>query len=159
VRSTVRLWRYLARVIESAIERARDRLADRTGVDAPATEAALARARAQTEALAQVAADLGAALPERVAHAVREGVHAEAAPVGRQLAEVRGLSAQVIRRLEALERELAAERHARVDDLEVLVDLVAAGWKGLDGRLERLERSLGAARSAAGAANGAVREA
>ncbi|MDQ3875670.1 MAG: hypothetical protein M3322_09035 [Actinomycetota bacterium] len=145
-------------MIESAIERARERLADRTGTDAPAAEAALARARAQTEALAQVAADLGAALPERIAHAVREGVQAEAAPVGRQLAEVRGLSAQVIRRLEALEGELAAERHARVDDLEVLVDLVAAGWRALDGRLERLERSLQAAGSAA-AANGAARSA
>jgi len=52
-----------------------------------------------------------------------------------------GLMNQVIRRLERLEGELLAERHARVDDLALLVDLVSSGWRGVDARLERLERS------------------
>ena len=42
---------------------------------------------------------------------------------------------QVLRRLEHLEGELLAERHARVDDLALLVDLVASGWKSVNERL------------------------
>ena len=61
-------------------------------------------------------------------------------PVARHIAEIRGLLNQAIRRLERLEGALLAERHARVDDLALLVDLVSSGWKGVDARLERLER-------------------
>jgi hypothetical protein len=70
---------------------------------------------------------------------VRDGLRAEVLPVARHIAEIRGLLNQAIRRLERLEGELLAERHARVDDLALLVDLVSSGWKGVDARLERLE--------------------
>ena len=49
---------------------------------------------------------------------------------------------QVLRRLERLEGELVAERHARVDDLALLVDLVASGWKSVNERLARIEQGL-----------------
>ncbi len=61
-------------------------------------------------------------------------------PVARHIAEMRGLLNQAIRRLERIEGELLAERHARVDDLALLVDLVSSGWRGIDARLSRLER-------------------
>jgi hypothetical protein len=48
----------------------------------------------------------------------------------------------VIRRLERIDGDLLAERHGRVDDLAVLVDLVTSGWQSVDDRLARLERSL-----------------
>jgi hypothetical protein len=109
----------------------------------------LERAREQVEALAGVAAELEASLPRRVEAAVQDGVREQARPVGRNLAEVRGLLNQVVRRLERLEGELASERHARVDDLALLVDLISSGWKGVDARLalvealvNRLERGL-----------------
>jgi hypothetical protein len=129
---------------EGAIERARERLAAVAGgrVDSAAVEAALERARSQIEALAEAATQLESALPEKVGDAVREGVRAEALPVARQLAEVRGLTASVIRRLERLDGDLLAERHARVDDLAVLVDLITSGWQSVDERLARMERSL-----------------
>ena len=129
---------------EGAIERARERLAAVAGgrADSAAVEAALERARSQVEALAEAATQLESALPEKVGDAVREGVRAEALPVARQLAEVRGLTASVIRRLERLDGDLLAERHARVDDLAVLVDLITSGWQSVDERLARLERSL-----------------
>jgi hypothetical protein len=69
-------------------------------------------------------------------------MRAEVAPVGRNLAEVRGLSGQTIRRLEALETVIEAERRARVDDLALLVDLVASGWRAAERRLDRIERTL-----------------
>jgi hypothetical protein len=129
---------------EGAIERARERLAGASEgrVEPAAVEAALERARSQVEALAEAASQLESALPDRVGEAVREGVRAEALPVARQLAEVRGLTSSVIRRLERLDGDVLAERHARIDDLAVLVDLITSGWQSVDDRLARLERSL-----------------
>ena len=49
---------------------------------------------------------------------------------------------QTIRRLESLENDLIAERHARIDDLALLVDLISSGWSGIDVRLARMERKL-----------------
>jgi hypothetical protein len=82
-------------------------------------------------------------LDEQITRAVRDGVRAEAAPVGRHLAEVRGLSVRAIRQLERLEADLGAERSARVDDLTVLVELITAGWRTVDERLARIEELLG----------------
>ena len=129
---------------DEAIARARERLerAREGRLEPAAAEAALERARSQIEALAQAAAEFESALPAQVASAVRDGVRSEAAPVARQLADVRGLTNAVIRRLEALERELLAERHARVDDLALLVDLVTSGWRNVADRLTSLEESL-----------------
>ena len=70
---------------------------------------------------------------------MREGLRREVLPVARTLAEIKGLVNQANHRLERLEQELLAERHARVDDLAVLVDLVSSGWQGVDERLRRLE--------------------
>ena len=129
---------------ETALERAKERLERAAeGRTEPAElEAALERARRQIEELAEAAAELESSLPERVGNAIREGVRSEALPVARQLAEVRGLMNQVIRRLERVEGDLLADRHARVDDLALLVDLVASGWRGVDERLSRIETSL-----------------
>jgi hypothetical protein len=104
-------------------------------------EAALERSRHQIEALAATAAELEAAIPAEIATAVRDAIRSEVLPVGRHIAEIRGLLNQAIRRLERLEGELLAERHARVDDLGLLVDLVSSGWRGVDGRLASLEGS------------------
>jgi hypothetical protein len=49
---------------------------------------------------------------------------------------------QLLRRLERVEGDLLAERHARVDDLALLVDLVSSGWRGVDQRLGRIEASM-----------------
>lgn len=129
---------------EGAIERARDRLQEAAEARAqPAdVEAALERARAQIETLAAAAAELETSLPLQVAEALREGLRAEAGPVARRVNEIKGLTNQVIRRLEHLEGELTAERHSRVDDLGLLVDLIEAGWRGVDGRLRHIEEML-----------------
>ena len=124
-----------------ALERAKQRIAEAAaGRPEPAAiEAALERSRAQIEALAVTAAQLHVSIPEQVRAAVHDGIRAEVLPVARHIAEVRGLLNQAIRRLERVEGDLLAERHARVDDLALLVDLVSSGWRGVDERLERLE--------------------
>jgi hypothetical protein len=111
-------------------------------------EAAIERARHQVESLAETAAQLEATLPDRVGEAVQAGLREQVLPVAKHLAEVRGLSANTVRRLERLETDLLAERHARVDDLALLIDLIASGWRGVDERLARLEHALGADESA-----------
>ena len=128
---------------EAALERVKQRIADAAaGRPEPALlEAALERSREQIASLAEAAAELEASMPARIESSVRDGLRSEVLPVARQVAEIRGLLNQVIRRLERLEGELLAERHARVDDLALLVDLVSSGWKGVDARIERLERS------------------
>jgi len=115
------------------MERAHERVEQRA--DGAALDALLVRAREQVEALATATAALEETLPLRVEDAVRGA----AQPVGRNLAEIRGLMNQLLRRLSALEGDLLTERNARVDDLALLVDLVSSGWKGVDARLGRIE--------------------
>jgi hypothetical protein len=105
-------------------------------------DAVLERARTQIAALAATTAEIEAALPSRVGDAVQDGIRAEVIPVARHIAEVRGLMNNLIRRIEGIETDLLAERHARVDDLTVLIDLIAAGFKGMDARLARIEQKL-----------------
>jgi len=123
-----------------ALERARQRieLAAEGRVDAAALDAALERARDAVETLAQTTAELEAGLPV----AIQEGLREHFRPSARHLAEVRGLLGQVVRRLERVEGDLLAERHARVDDLALLVDLIASGWKSVNDRLARIESAL-----------------
>lgn len=123
-----------------AIARAQKRLEEAAAgrADPAALEAALERARGAVEALAATTAQFEAGLPE----AVQDGLRQHFRPSTRHLAEVRGLMNQVIRRLERIEGELLAERNARVNDLGLLVNLVASGWRSVEQRLERVEDGL-----------------
>jgi hypothetical protein len=132
---------------ETALERAKQRIAEASANRAEPAQisAALERSREQIEELAAAAASLESSIPARVQTAIREALAIEVLPVARHIAEIRGLLNGTIRRLERLEGDILTERHARVDDLALLVDVVSSGWKGVDARLERLERaSLGA---------------
>jgi hypothetical protein len=129
---------------DDAAERARERLREATeGRPSPAAvEAALERARAQVEELTQATAELEATMPGRIEVAVQQGLREQVQPVSRNLAEIRGLMNAIIRRLERVEGDLLAERHSRVDDLALLVDLITSGWESVDKRLAKFEHSL-----------------
>jgi hypothetical protein len=126
--------------VQRALERANERLADAAeGRVAPAAvDAALERAREAIETLAQASAELQEGLPG----AIQDGLKEHFRPSARHLAEVRGLMNQTLRRLEHLEGDLLAERHARVDDLALLVDLIASGWQSVNDRLAKIEEAL-----------------
>jgi hypothetical protein len=129
---------------DEAIERARERLrkAAEGRPDAASVDAALERARAQVEELAQATAELEATMPARIEAAVQQGLQEQVQPVGRNLAEIRGMMNLLVRRLERVEGDLLSERHARVDDLALLIDLITSGWKSVDERLAAFEQSL-----------------
>jgi hypothetical protein len=130
--------------MDEAVERARIRLAGAAAgrADQAAVDAALERAREALEGLAATADSLETSLPVRVEEAVGVGLREQLRPSARHLAEVRGLMNQVIRRLERIEGDVLAERHARIDDLALLVDLVATGWQSVNERLARIEAAL-----------------
>ncbi len=123
-----------------AIARAQQRIEDAAaGRTDPATfDATLERARHAVESLAATTARFEAGLPE----AIEDGLRQHFRPSARHLAEVRGLTNQAIRRLERIEGDILAERHARVDDLALLVDLIASGWRSVEERLTKLEEGL-----------------
>ena len=125
---------------QNAIERARQRIEERA--DAAALGELLGRTRSELAALADAAAEAATALPARVEGAVQDGLREQVLPVGRNLAEVRGLLNQAIRRLEALEGSSRADRQERVDDLALLVDLISSGWQNVDKRLSRIDATL-----------------
>jgi hypothetical protein len=81
---------------------------------------------------------------DEIREALRDGLRDEAAPIGRRLAEVKGLSNNAIRRLAGIEAALAAERNARLDDVTLLIDLLTEGWRALNARLDRIEAGLAA---------------
>jgi hypothetical protein len=125
---------------ERAVERARERIEQRA--EATALGEVLDRTRAELAALADAATEAAAALPARVESAVQDGLREQVLPVGRNLAETRGLMNQAIRRLEGLEHTAQAERHERVDDLALVVELISSGWQSVDARLGRIEAAL-----------------
>ena len=116
-----------------AIARAQQRIEDAAAgrTDPAAFDATLQRARHAVESLAATTARFEAGLPE----AIQDGLRQHFRPSARHLAEVRGLTNQVIRRLERIEGDILTERHARVDDLALLVDLIASGWRSVEERL------------------------
>jgi hypothetical protein len=126
--------------VERALEKANVRLTEAaSGRASPAdVDAALERARAAIESLALASAQMQEGLPD----AIQDGLKEHFRPSARHIAEMRGLMNQVVRRLERLEGDLLAERHARVDDLALLVDLVASGWQSVNDRLAKIEEKL-----------------
>ena len=79
---------------------------------------------------------------EEAREALREALREEAAPIGRRLAEVKGLSWNTIHRLERLEQTIESERVARIDDLALVVEVLTEGWRSLNARLDRIEAAL-----------------
>jgi hypothetical protein len=81
---------------------------------------------------------------DEIREALRDGLRDEAMPIGRRLAEVKGLSNNAIRRLAGIEAAIDAERNARLDDVTLLIDLLTEGWRAMNARLERIEAALAA---------------
>ena len=131
---------------EEAVQRVLERIAGarEARADPAALEAALERARRQVEALAAATHVMQVGLPGQIQDGLREHFR----PSARHLAEVRGLMNQLIRRLERLETDMLAERTARIDDLALLVDLIASGWRSANERLARIEAALDHGQSA-----------
>ncbi|HXD68879.1 MAG TPA: hypothetical protein VN615_03400 [Gaiellales bacterium] len=89
----------------------------------------LARAEANVGELRQTAAALEQSLPEAVERAVDRAMDERATP--RRLAELRELVRSLAGQMEQVNRDLLAERLGRIEDLELLVDLISSGMATL----------------------------
>jgi hypothetical protein len=102
----------------------------------------LARSERHVDELRRSASELAAILPTRVEAAVARALGEDEGGLGRRLDQVAdqtgGLAAAVAR----VEGDLLAERMARVEDLEVLVDLVGGGLTALRSDLRAVRREL-----------------
>ncbi len=130
---------------QEALDRARARLeeaAEHRNSGATELGETIERARAGIEDLAQTAAELEARIPADVQKSIEEGMRKEVLPVGRHIAELRGLAAQTIRRLDRLQSAVDAERRARIEDLALMVEVISSGWQGIEQRLERIEGAV-----------------
>ena len=131
--------------LESARENAMDRirgLRERepaAGAGAmPDLRTVLNRAEQNVGAMHDVARDLAALLPTRVEAAVARALGEDEGGLGRRLDEVRAEVLQTGAAVERIERDLVAERLGRVEDLEVLVDLLSAGLAALRAQMSGL---------------------
>jgi hypothetical protein len=102
----------------------------------------LARSEQHVDELRRSASELAAILPTRVEAAVARALGEDEGGLGRRLDTVLDRSGQITAAVERVERDLLAERMARVEDLEVLVDLVSGGLSALRADLRSVRREL-----------------
>ncbi|HMG97962.1 MAG TPA: hypothetical protein VK546_03515 [Gaiellales bacterium] len=102
----------------------------------------LARSEQHVDELRRSASELAAILPTRVEAAVARALGEDEGGLGRRLDTVLDRSGQLTAAVERVERDLLAERMARVEDLEVLVDLVSGGLTALRADLRSVRREL-----------------
>lgn len=102
----------------------------------------LARSERHVDELRRSASELAAILPTRVEAAVARALGEDEGGLGRRLDLVIDQSGALGAAIERVESDLLAERMARVEDLEVLVDLVSGGLTSLRADLRAVRREL-----------------
>jgi hypothetical protein len=102
----------------------------------------LVRSERHVDELRRSASELAAILPTRVEAAVARALGEDEGGLGRRLDEVLEQAGRLSAAVERLERDLLAERMARVEDLEVLVDLVSGGLSALRADLRSVRSDL-----------------
>jgi hypothetical protein len=127
---------------EQAIRRIQE-LRERGGAAAvagstPDLRTLLVRAEAHVNELRGTAQDLAALLPTRLEAAVTRALSQEEGGISRKLDDVRSEVAETSGAVDRIERDLLAERLGRVEDLEVVVDLLTGGIAVLRADLARL---------------------
>jgi chromosome segregation ATPase len=100
-----------------------------TAAAMPDLRTILARAEANVGELRQTAAALEQSLPETVERAIERAMDERSTP--RRLVELRELVRSLAGQMEQVNRDLLAERLGRIEDLELLVDLISTGMASL----------------------------
>jgi hypothetical protein len=106
--------------------------ADAPGDQLPATpdlRTILARAETHVDELRSTAVSLQESLPGRVEEAVERAMSGHSD--GRRAEELRELLRGVSRQVDQVNRDLLAERLGRIEDLELVVDLISTGMAAL----------------------------
>lgn len=91
----------------------------------------LSRAETHVDELRSTAATLEETLPARVERAVERALAGQPSGDPRSHEELRELMRGLARQIEQVNRDLLAERLGRVEDLELVVDLISTGMAAL----------------------------
>jgi hypothetical protein len=102
----------------------------------------LARSERHVDELRRSASELAAILPTRVEAAVARALGEDEGGLGRRLDHVVDQTGRLAGAVERVESDLLSERMARVEDLEVLVELVSGGLTALRADLRSVRREL-----------------
>ena len=95
---------------------------------------------AELEEVKEIAADLRAVLPTRIEAAVQRALDAhEGTGPDARVAELHALAVDTAQRTRALAADVRADRLSRIEDLEIVVDLLAEGLGAVRGDVARLE--------------------
>jgi hypothetical protein len=98
----------------------------------------LVRAEAHVGELRNSAQDLAALLPTRVEAAVTRALGEDVGGLGHRLDEVRNEVFETAGAIDRIERDLLAERLGRIEDLEVIVDLLTGSITAIRADIARL---------------------
>jgi hypothetical protein len=101
------------------------------------------RARNQLfENIARATAELESNVPREVGSVVVEALRVEVRPVTERMETMSLLIEEVADAWSELRSQVAAERRERLEDVELMVELMTTGWRSVDRRLARVERML-----------------
>jgi hypothetical protein len=119
------------------LEELRDRAAHPAS-PGPDLRTMLARTDRHVGEIRDAARDLAALLPTRVEAAVARALAEDEGGLARRLDGLQDEAVRTGSSVERIERDLLAERLARIEDLEVVVDLLSGGLDSLRSDLARL---------------------
>jgi hypothetical protein len=105
---------------------------------APELRTLLVRAEAHVGELRTTAQDMAALLPTRVEAAVTRALGEDVGGLGHRLDEVRNEVFETAGAIDRIERDLLAERLGRIEDLEVIVDLLTGSMTAIRADIARL---------------------
>lgn len=115
----------------------------------PDLRSVLSRAEDHVSELRDTAADLKAVLPTRVEAAISRALAgSEGTPLGRQVEDLRRLALETTAAMDSLAGDVHGDQIGRVEDLETMVDLIAASTTAVRGDVARLESELAETRTA-----------
>jgi chromosome segregation ATPase len=108
-----------------------------------AVRAALARSEGELDTVRAATAELRSVLPTRVEAAVsRALLGADGGALGRRLDDLHAVSAETTAAVRTIADDVLAERITRVEDLELVVDLLSRGFSATRADVQRLERRV-----------------
>jgi hypothetical protein len=93
------------------------------------------------QSLERAAANLKTSVPG-LQRGVYEALRAEVRPVAEHIGAVSALVSELQQSFDGLRGDLGRERHERLRDIEVLIDLIMTSWQTVDRRLGRVEKML-----------------
>lgn len=94
------------------------------------------------ELLSQTTSELETRVPEGVSSVVYEALRIEVGPMAQHIAQMSSALDMLARSLEGRDRDDFDRRSKQLEDVALLVELITIGWRTVDRRLGRIERSL-----------------